>query len=281
MPKVSVIIACFNHGQYIEEAVNSVLAQTFTDWEIIIVNDGSTDKFTNDFLKQYQPPKTTVYFTKNNGVSAARNFGIGKSKAIYILPLDADDFIAPNYLKEAIEKFETFPHLKLVYGVGAYVGDLAGKIILPPFSIKEMLKQNLIFCTALYKKADWEQAEKYDECFKTGWEDWDFWLRLIEDEEQVCKIPSIIFYYRIKKDSRNALLNGERLRIVESQLYKKHLDKYLTHFPLPITNLRSITYLQQEKENFEKVKGQIYHSLSYKIGHFLLTPLKLLRKIGR
>ena len=280
MPKVSIIIPCYNQGRYIEEAVNSVLAQSFTDWEIIIINDGSTDKFTNNFLKDYRPSNTSIYFTENKGVSAARNFAIDKSLGKYILPLDSDDYIAMNYLRDAVDKLEMDPELKLVYGEGEYVGDLAVNIVLPSFSMNGMLQQNLIFCTALYRKSGWAAAGKYDETFETGWEDWDFWLRLIDDEKQVYKLPSSVFYYRIKKDSRNASLQGKQLVITEQQLFKKHLDKYLTHFPLPITQIRNIAYLKEEKENFEKVKQKIYHSLSYRVGHFLLKPFKMFSNRG-
>ena len=115
MPKVSIIIPCYNYGQYIDEAVDSVLAQTFQDFEIIIVNDGSTDEFTNKKLENYNKPKTTVYFTKNQGVSAARNYAIEKSSGEYILPLDADDKIHSDYIKEAVDVLEANNEIGIVY----------------------------------------------------------------------------------------------------------------------------------------------------------------------
>ncbi|HXM47111.1 MAG TPA: glycosyltransferase family A protein [Pyrinomonadaceae bacterium] len=79
MPKVSVIIPCYNHGSYIDEAVDSVLAQTFPDFEIIIVNDGSTDQETVQKLADFNQPQTTVLHTANQGLAAARNSGIQNS----------------------------------------------------------------------------------------------------------------------------------------------------------------------------------------------------------
>ena len=272
---------CFNQGEYIQQAINSVLAQTYKEWEIIIVNDGSTDTFTNEFLATLQIPKTTIIFTENNGVAAARNFAIQKSSGVYILPLDADDYIGPEYIEQAINIFEKNNHIKIVYAKGMYVGDLQGPIMLPEYDATEMLKQNLIFNSAVFKKTDWEKCNGYDESFLTGWEDWEFYLRLVKSNREVFKLDSVFYFYHIKKESRNANLQGQKLAIVEQQLYKKHIAKYLTYFPLPITNLRSIAYLQEEKENFEKVKEQIYCSLSYRIGHFLLCPFKSLRKVGK
>src|SRR5437879_507126 len=96
-PVVSVIIPCFNQGATLDEAVASVLNQTFTDFEIVIVNDGSTDPFTSELLANYHRPRTRVITTANGGLAAARNTAIRNSRGKYILPLDADDRIAPEY----------------------------------------------------------------------------------------------------------------------------------------------------------------------------------------
>lgn len=278
MPLVSVIIPCFNQASYIERAVGSVISQSFTDWEIIIVNDGSTEKFTNDFLATYSPPKTTILNTVNKGVSAARNLAINQAHGKFILPLDADDYISSTYLKEAVEIFETKKSIKLVYSEGQYFGDINGSIDLPQYDLKTILQQNLIFNSAFYKKEDWTKCEGYDESFLTGWEDWEFYLRLITSETEVFKLKAVHYFYRIKNVSRNALLKDENLAIVEQQLYKKHLSKYLLAHPLPITLGREFSLFTQEKENFNKMKVQIYNTLSYRIGHFLLTPFRLLRR---
>ena len=90
MPKISVIIPCYNQGQYVDEAVQSVLAQTYDDFEIIIVNDGSTDEFTNTLLSGYNNQKIKVITTSNQGLSEARNSGIRASAGEHILPPDAD-----------------------------------------------------------------------------------------------------------------------------------------------------------------------------------------------
>src|SRR4051794_26342282 len=102
MPKVSVVIPCFNQGQFVDEAVASVLAQTCRDFEIIIINDGSTDEATNRKLAAYEHPKVQVIRTANQGAAGARNTGIDASSSPYILPLDADDKIAETYLEKAL-----------------------------------------------------------------------------------------------------------------------------------------------------------------------------------
>ena len=99
---VSVIIPCYNQGAYIQEAIDSVKAQTYTDWEIIIVDDGSNHEGTLQELKYFKEIGIIVIETPNKGVSAARNKGIEVANGEFILPLDADDKIAPQYLEEAV-----------------------------------------------------------------------------------------------------------------------------------------------------------------------------------
>ena len=122
MPKVSVVIPCFNHGRYLEEAVSSVLEQTFGDYEIIVVNDGSTDPFTVDLLKNYHPQKTRTLHTENQGLPTARNTGIAAATGDYILPLDADDKIGSEYLEQAVRVMDEQPNIGIVYCEAAYFG---------------------------------------------------------------------------------------------------------------------------------------------------------------
>lgn len=269
MCKVSVIVPCYNQGEYLEETLASVYSQTFADWEIIIVNDGSDDSRTNKLLAALNGPKTTVIQTENRGVAAARNSGIEAAKGTYILPLDADDLIEKDYLEKAVERLDADEELKLVYCNGEYFGEEKGLIKLADFSVKKMLKQNLIFCTALHRKSDWLKAGGYDEDFLTGWEDWEFWLRMIDDERQVYKLPGVHFYYRVKRQSRNAALQNERLQKAEQQLYDKHKELYRKFYPKPISLIRNYEYLLEEQQQYENYRNALHLSLSYRIGNFV------------
>ena len=122
MPKVSVVIPCYNQGHFILEAIDSVLTQTYEDYEIIVVNDGSTDSNTIRILNAINNPKILVIHTKNEGLSSARNTGIKNSVGEYILPLDADDKIGDNYLEKAINIFNTVDNLKIVYCYASFFG---------------------------------------------------------------------------------------------------------------------------------------------------------------
>lgn len=280
MPKVSIIMPCFNQGKYIIESVESVLSQTVKDFEIIIIDDGSSDIYTRQLLGNTKFPQTKIFFTENKGVSAARNYGIQNSKGKYILPIDSDDKISSTYLEEAIPVLDSNEDIKLVYADGVYFDSKTGTIQLPDYNQKTMLMQNLIFNSALYRKIDWLHCGGYDETFLTGWEDWEFWLRLINHPKQVHKLKSIHLHYRIAITSRNSTLTDKRLEQAEQQLYLKHIDKYLQYFPLPINQLREIEYLRQEKMNYNTYIKSIYNTLSYRLGNALLAPFKFFRNNG-
>src|SRR2546423_3987847 len=88
-PKVSVIVPCYNLGEYLDEAIQSVLSQTYRDFEILIVDDGSTDPATQTLLADYRRPKTRVMRMEHGGVSAARNPAISNTTGAYLCALDA------------------------------------------------------------------------------------------------------------------------------------------------------------------------------------------------
>ena len=93
---VSVVIPCYNHGEYINEAIGSIISQKYTNWEIIIVDDGSTDKGTIAVLGKINHPRIKIIHKENGHLSSARNCGFRESKGDYILTLDADDKFHPD-----------------------------------------------------------------------------------------------------------------------------------------------------------------------------------------
>ena len=199
-PKTSVIIPCYNHGIYIDDALNSVLDQTSPDIEIIIVDDGSTDKFTMEKLDELKKAGLKVIATENMGLANARNTGIDEAKGIYILPLDADDRIGPRYIEKASKILDDNPGAGIVYCEARFFGRAFGKWDLPPFSIDEMLIENIIFSSGLFRKKDWEKIGGYDPGMNLGWEDYDFWLSILENGFTAYKIKEAMFFCRIRQD---------------------------------------------------------------------------------
>ena len=222
MAKVSVVIPCYNQGAYLDEAVQSALQQSYADLEIIIVNDGSTDAFTIEQCNSYQDPRISTLNTDNQGLAAARNNGIAQATGTYILPLDADDRIAEKYLEDAVAVLDNEPDIGIVYCRARLFGAVDTDWGLPLYSLEEMLKNNVIFCSALFRKIDWELVGGYDVGMVYGWEDYDFWLSLIERNRGVKHLSGTYFFYRVSLDSM--VRSKEKWQKIEmfKRIYQRH-----------------------------------------------------------
>jgi glycosyltransferase involved in cell wall biosynthesis len=225
-PRVSIIIPCYNHGAFIEDALNSVYAQTFTDYELIVVNDGSTEPATNRLLGKLVDNGLKVLQTGNRGPAAARNLAISIARGEYILPLDADDRIASNYLALAVEALDRNQDVRVVYGRVVLFGERSGEWDRPDYSPSRILLDNMIVATALFRREDWKRVGGYRENMRNGWEDWDFWLALLADGGRVEHLDEMVFYYRIRGDSRDRTLNHVVKLVLMAKLLVRHRDFY-------------------------------------------------------
>ena len=104
-PKVSVLTSVYNCENYIEECIDSILSQTFTDFEYVILNDGSTDK-TQSILEKYSDPRLLIFHQKNLGIPKSLNKGMSLCRSDLIAHLDADDYVQPHWLKKLFEFME-------------------------------------------------------------------------------------------------------------------------------------------------------------------------------
>ncbi|MGJ8684490.1 MAG: glycosyltransferase [Nonlabens sp.] len=259
MVKVSVIVPCYNQGEFLDECLQSVLNQSYEDWECIIVNDGSTDN-SEDILRRWiqNDSRFSLMSIENAGVSNARNQGITKAKGEYILPLDADDYIHENYLESAFDIFNTSPSCKVVYGAVMMVGEKNKKWELPEFSMKELAISNIIPVSGIYRKEEWQRIGGYDVKLDKGLEDWEFWIHLLKDDPVVKFIDEISLYYRIKPESRNTGVNQLLQAEIQSYVFNKHANYYMKTFGSYHELLKKLKYQEMELTGFK-------NSLNYKI----------------
>ncbi len=229
MVTVSVVIPCYNQGQFLDETIDSVLAQSLSDLEIIVVNDGSTDPYTNALLAGYKRDRTRVITTVNNGLAGARNNGIAHARGRYILPLDADDKLAPEYLEKAAAVLDNEAEIGIVYCKALLFGAVEGEWLLPEYCIQEMLRDNVIFCSALFRRSDWEMVGGYDTGMVYGWEDYEFWLALIENGRQVKRLDEHFFYYRVASDSMVRSKEKWQKIAMFKRIYQRHSKLIGTH----------------------------------------------------
>ena len=266
MAKVSIIIPCYKQAKYLPETLDSVLAQTYNDWECIVVNDGSPDN-TEEVSRKYciKDKRFKYIYQENQGPSAARNNGIKKSNGEYILPLDSDDIIQETYIEKAICHFIKYPETKLIYCKANKFGLKNEPWKLPEYKYENLLWDNPLFCTAMYKRADYNKTDGYNQNLEHGLEDWDFFLSLLNENDIVYQINETLFYYRIKEESRTTILINEK-HIEESfvTLYNNHKLKYEPY----ISNIIFLKKMAKKGELYEKV----LESHSYRLGNFLLSP---------
>ena len=178
-PFVSVIVPCYNHGQYVGEAVQSILDQTWQNLEIIVVNDGSTEQETIDILNNFRQPKTRlIHLAQNMGLPAARNAGIKEAQGKYICCLDADDKLHPTYIEKAIAAMEANAGISFVWSWTRVFGIEDRVWYTPQFDPYSIMYYNQSNAPAVFKKSAWERAGGYQEDMQEGAEDWEFWIRL-------------------------------------------------------------------------------------------------------
>ncbi|NWF98010.1 MAG: glycosyltransferase [Nitrospirae bacterium] len=242
-PEVSVVIACYNQAVFLPEAVESVINQIYQDFEIIIVNDGSTDdtQQTAEMLaKKYPDNIIKIINQKNMGVSSARNAGIKASMGKYILPLDADDMLHPDMLLRTTGLLDTHPEIGIAYTDVQKFGKLEEYWQSWDWDLNRLYFQNILPYCSLYRREVWEAAGGYKERIIFGYEDWDFWISCAEKGIYGKRIPENLLIYRTKETSRDteAIKSHDKLfaHIVlnHPSLYKSDTiawAKALTGFP--------------------------------------------------
>jgi glycosyltransferase involved in cell wall biosynthesis len=224
-PLVSIIVPCYNQAQYLSEALQSVFDQTYCNWECIIINDGSPDNTKEVAQEWVKKDARFIYLYKENGgLSSARNTGIAIAEGEFILPLDADDRIGKDYTLLAMKAFQEDTDLKLVYCKAEKFGEESGSWNLPYFSLFELARQNMIFCSAFYRKKEWERVGGYDVNMVFGLEDWDFWISILKNGGNVACLDEIGFYYRIKSESMVNNIFTEKRKEIFEYLSIKHAD---------------------------------------------------------
>lgn len=249
-PLISIIVPCYKQAQYLSESLQSVLEQTYTNWECIIVNDGSPDNTSTVSEKWVTKDNRFIYLYKENGgLSSARNFGIEHAKGEFILPLDADDKIGINYIDLAIKSFYNNDSLKLVYCKAEKFGEEFGDWILQPFSIYDICRFNMIFCSAVFRKKDWVLACGYDINLIYGLEDWEFWISILKNGGAVKCLNYVGFYYRIRSNSMARIINVEERQFSTQYVAKKHIEFFIKNYDF-LNNNRKNNEIMLKSEKF-------------------------------
>lgn len=226
-PAISVIILCYNHGKFVSEAIESALRQTFRDFEIIVVDDGSNDENTRETLagleKKY--PGISLMRQENRGLAGARNAGVRDARGEFFLPLDADDTIEPEMLERCFEVLKSDSKLGFAFTSVRYFGDYVAVWYPRKYNYFDLLYANQFTSCALVRKKAWEEVGGYDENMRSGYEDWEFWINMGKHSWFGKLIPMSLFNYRRHELS---MTDDARKRHKKNFAYirEKHGDLY-------------------------------------------------------
>ena len=231
--KISIIITCYNLGEYLEEAIASIKEYSKNeDYEIILVNDGSTNLSTKAFLeKVVKRDRAIIYINQPNlGLAKARNNGIRHAKGGYIIPLDADNKLRPEFIEQTITILDKNPDVDVVHGNAQNFGNRNNIWKSKPFDFPEMLLNNYIDACAGFRKSTWEKLGGYDENMPVmGFEDWDLWLRMGIADCKFQYVDELFFDYRVRDNSMLSDAWDKRQDLLDyifSKKETKHLEVF-------------------------------------------------------
>lgn len=274
---VSIIVPCYKQAHYLNQALESVIIQSYTNWECIIVNDGSPDN-TDQVAEQWckKDKRFRYIYQENGGLSSARNAGINVSKGEFILPLDSDDILHQNYLIKMVPALLE-NDIAIVSCYRKFFIDNVSNIVYEhkPIgnSVKNLLFENILMPSSLFRKKYWKEVGGYDEKMKNGFEDWEFWVAITKLGYKFKIIEEFLFYYR--KAKKSMLIDTLKYHRISNLEYviKKHNDFYKENYDNTIKYLFFLVKLYRDSEN--KVKK----SSEYKVGNVILKPFKVIKRL--
>ena len=224
-PAVSVVVPCFNGGRFLDTLMDALARQTFRDFEIVIVDDGSTDIDTLRKLSELKG-RARVVHQKNGGLSAARNSGIRFAHADLVLPLDCDDTIEPPFLAEAVALMRAAPADVAAVFCHMRLAGAAKGLLERHFNRFDLLFTNTLPSGLLLRKSCWAAVGGYDESMRDGYEDWEFHLRLMRAGYRAIELPKPYYVYSLVDEgmllNRASRLHGRLWRVIR----RKHADLY-------------------------------------------------------
>jgi|SRR5499426_1587707 len=225
-PRVSIVMPVFNAGRWLPQALASVAAQTYRDFELVVVDDGSTEPRTRELLDEAaRRPGVTVHRTENRGPSHARNLAIERARGAYILPLDADDYLAPAFLEKTVPLLDDDPELGVAYTWVGLVGGHHGIWRTGGFTVRELLVRCTLHVASLYRRELWRDVGGYDPRFVESSEDWDLWLGAAARGWRGRCVPELLVYYRRSATSRE---RHARQPAISARLMRALVEKHRT-----------------------------------------------------
>ncbi len=280
MPRVSIITPTYNAAQYLPAAIDSVLQQTYTDWELIIIDDGSTDN-TPSLVRSYLPilgERLRYLYQSNRGQAAARNAGLQVAKGEFVATLDADDLWLPARLARGLAIMDRNPHVGLTHSKVARIdvhGNVVGYFDFPAkyqsgkIAVDIYIRRANILCpTVLFRKQCLDVVGFFDETL-TAIEDRDLWFRIAERYE-IAYIDEILAHSRRTPGSSSS--NADRVLKVQLSFVEKHYERHACGW---VARRRALGQIYREQGDFWFSASQLKMSINYYSRSVFRNPLNL------
>ena len=263
--EVEAVITSFNQGNMILEAVRSLCEQTVLPSKIIIVDDGSTDKTSLDILNAIKvdttiPIPVVVIQQPNSGVSTARNTGIRKSETPLVLVLDGDDKVKPSYIEQVCKLLHENASMVAASSWMNTFGVLDSVICPSGGNINKFLSRNCCPATHILRREVWEKSGGYDESMRSGFEDWDFFLSMLETipNAHIGIVPEPLIDYRTAPASSNVKSMSKRLELMRF-IIRKHNQSYQAYVEEAILGIETVSM-----SRLDGWENEICHTLKEK-----------------
>jgi GT2 family glycosyltransferase len=292
-PRISVLMPAFNAEKYIAQAIESILQQTFTDFELRIFNDGSTDG-TGECIRQFQDPRITlVDAERNQGLVVARNHLVAAARGYYIAFLDADDIAAPHRLEWQIAFLES-GHADICGGAHDALYEVSGKIKRSKERYSDAdIRALMTVCSPLCNPAVMGKAEAFKShpypAGKDYAEDYSLWAELALAGYRFANLKQKLIIYRIHPSQTSQVQNAET-NIIFNQSRKNYITRLgLSEEGIPksmgfMDRLRlAMPFMTQLNQRIQGISvganAEIYARFQFR-GNGLLTPLTRLERWG-
>jgi glycosyltransferase involved in cell wall biosynthesis len=290
-PQVSIVISCYNYGEFVAQCLESIKRQTFSDFEAIIVNDGSTDNSEAQIQLYLDDDRFRYIKQENGGQANAKNTGIASAKGRYIAFLDADDFWGKDKLEKQIPLFSS-RKVGVVYSRARYIDGfghdlnlkLSGKYLQPKRGdvTDSLIIDNFVpFSSSIVHRNCFDRFDAFDETLKMGI-DWDLWLR-ISTQYEFDFIDEPLLFYRVGHSGQMSKNIEERQRCSD-----KIMESFVRRFPNHIKKriIRrawAYTYTNRGCYHLDKnIRTAFqYYCLAFFMWPFSAAPLKGIIKIVR
>jgi|GEM_PF-2576670 len=223
--KVTVVLPTYNQVDYLKASIESVLRQTYPHFELVIVNDGSTDG-TEAFLKKLNHPKIKVIHQQNTQLPGALNTGFQASEGELLTWTSSDNYCAPYFLEAMVLAYHHHPDAGLIHGDFVFMNEneqLLSRVSVPHMSLRSLIIRNEGNAAFLYPREVMNEIGLYDTEL-LGAEDWDYWIRIAEIRPLV-HVPDILYYYRLHGKSMQSTMRP-KVDASVTKLFQKTLKRH-------------------------------------------------------